>query len=394
MQNIVIDKSYAFVPAHRSQAWMWLLRLFTARRLRTIHGVVSLDCHGTDKLLASLAAGHGVLIAPNHSRPCDPDVVQEMTRHIGVYPLFMASWHLFMQSRLQRFVLRRLGAFSIYREGMDRTALNTAIDILAKGSRPLVVFPEGVVSRTNDHLNLLLEGTSFIARAAAKKRASATPPKQVVVHPVAIRYRYGGDVRPAIEPVLSEIEHRLSWRPQKQLPLEDRIAKVGLGLLALKEIEYLGQPRTGTLAERLQGLIEGLLVPLEKEWLKGQRDAHIVERIKKLRSAVVPDMAKPDMPQAERTRRWAQLTDMYVAGQLGCYPPDYLAAKPTPERLLETVERYEEDLTDKTRVHAPLHASATVGEAIVVNPNRERGGEDPVLAGIELQLKQMLGIAT
>jgi 1-acyl-sn-glycerol-3-phosphate acyltransferase len=394
MQNIVIDKPYKFVPASRSQAWMWLLRLFTPRRLRTIHGVVSVDCHGTDKLLASLAAGHGVLIAPNHSRPCDPDVVQEMTRRLGVFPLFMASWHLFMQSRLQTFCLRRLGAFSIYREGMDRTALNTAIDILEKGARPLVIFPEGVVSRTNDHLNVLLEGTSFIARAAAKKRASATPPGQVVVHPVAIRYRYGGDVRLAIEPVLSEIEHRLSWRPQKQLSLEERIAKVGAGLLALKEIEYLGQPQTGTLAERLHGLIEGLLVPLDKEWLKGQREPHVVERIKKLRAAVVPDMAKADMPQGERARRWGQLADIYVAGQLGCYPPDYLTSNPTPDRLLETVERYEEDLTDKARVHAPIHATTTVGDAIVVSPNRERGSDDPVLAGIERQLKQMLEIGS
>ncbi len=113
-----------------------------------------------------------------------------------------------------------------------------------------------------------------------------------------------------------------------------------------------------------------------------------------LRSAVVPEMARQDMSQAERSRRWRQLTDMYVAGQLACYPPNYLASAPTPERLLETVERYEEDLTDRTRGHAPLHATVTMGDAIVVNPNRERGGDDPVLVGIEQQLKTMLGIGT
>jgi 1-acyl-sn-glycerol-3-phosphate acyltransferase len=353
---------------------------------------VSVDCHGGDKLLASLAAGHGVLIAPNHCRPSDPDVVQIMAGQLGIFPYFMASWHLFMQSRLQTFIIRNLGAFSIYREGMDRTALNMAIDILEKSGRPLVIYPEGVLSRTNDHLNPLLEGTSFIARAAAKKRAAATPPGLVVVHPMAIRYRFGGDVRTAVEPVLTEIEHRLSWQPQKQLSLEARIAKVGVALLALKEIEYLGEPQPGTIAERLTRLIDGVLVPLEKEWLKGLRDPHVPERVKKLRSAVVPDMAKSDMPSAERARRWRQLADMYIAGQLGCYPPDYLTSNPTPERLLETVERYEEDLTDKTRIHYPLHATVTFGDAIVVSPNRERGGDDPVLVGIESQLKQMLGI--
>jgi 1-acyl-sn-glycerol-3-phosphate acyltransferase len=392
MQNVVIDKPYAFVPPYRSRAWMWLIQRLIPRRLRKSHGVMSVECHGLDKLLASIAAGQGVLITPNHCRPCDPDVVQVMARQAGICPFFMASWHLFMQSRLQTFILRRLGAFSIYREGMDRTALNMAIEILEKESRPLVIFPEGVVSRTNDHINPLLEGTSFIARGAAKKRAAATPPGQVVVHPMAIRYRFGGDVRIAVEPVLTDIEHRLSWQPQKQLSLEDRIAKVGVALLALKEIEFLGQPQTGTVAERLPKLIDGVLGPLEKEWLKGAQGAHVVERVKKLRSAVVPEMARQDMPQAERTRRWRQLTDMYVAGQLACYPPTYLASAPTPERLLETVERYEEDLTDTTRIHSPLFVTVTMGEAIVVNPNRERGGDDPVLVGIETQLKNMLGI--
>lgn len=392
MQNIVIDKPYAFVPPYPGQWWARLIQRTIPRRLRKLHGVLDVTCHGLDKLQASVAAGHGVLVAPNHCRPSDPEAMQEIGRQAGLVWYFMASWHLFMQSRLQTFILRRVGAFSIYREGMDRTALNTAIDVLAQASRPLVIFPEGVVSRTNDHLNPLHEGTSFIARAAAKKRAQATPPGQVVVHPLALRYRFTGDVRAAAEPVLTEIEHRLSWRPQKQLPLEARIGKVGGALLALKEIEYLGQPQSGPMGDRLARLIDAILTPLEAEWLKGKREAHVVGRVKGLRSAVLPDLVQKEISEAERARRWEQLADMYVAGQLACYPPQYLAEDPTPERLLETVERYEEDLTDACRVHAGWHLTATVGDAIVVSPTRERGGEDPVLTELERQLQRMLGI--
>jgi 1-acyl-sn-glycerol-3-phosphate acyltransferase len=392
MQNIVIDKPYQFVPPNRNPWWPWLFQRTLPRRLRKVDGVATVECRNSDKLRASLAAGHGVLLTPNHCRPSDPDVMGEYSRQNGLQPYYMASWHLFMQSRLQRFVMPRLGAFSIYREGMDRAALNLAIEILEKEARPLVIFPEGVVSRTNDRLNPLLEGTSFIARSAAKKRAAATPPGQVVVHPVAIRYRFGGDVRAAIEPVLTEIEARLSWRPQKHRTLEERIGKVGQALLTLKEIEYLAHAQPGTIGERLERLIDALLVPLEKEWLKGEREPHVLARVKRLRAAVLPDMVQKELPEAERARRWLQLADMYLAGQLGCYPPDYLAAKPTPERLLETVERYEEDLTDRCRVHYPMHVTVTVGDAIVVSPERQRGGEDPVMAGIERQLKDMLGI--
>ncbi len=63
------------------------------------------------------------------------------------------------------------------------------------------------------------------------------------------------------------------------------------------------------------------------------------------------------------------------------------------DRILETVERFEEDLTDKIRIHGPITAKITVGQAIEVNPAREgRGGDDPLLTAIETQLRQMLGI--
>jgi 1-acyl-sn-glycerol-3-phosphate acyltransferase len=394
MQNIVIDKPYKFVPPHRGRWWPWVLQRLLRPRLRRKYGIVSVECRGADKLLASRSAGQGIVLAPNHCRPSDPEVMHEMSRQVGLLPFVVASWHLFMQSRLQTFLLRRVGAFSLYREGMDRAALNMAIDIVEQGSRPLLLFPEGVVTRTNDRLNPLLEGVAFVSRAAAKKRAKATPPGQVVVHPLAIRYHFGGDVQRAVEPVLTEIEGRLSWRPQKQLTLEDRIAKVGQALLALKEIEYLGQAQVGGTGERLGRLIDALLVPLEKVWLKGEREPHVVGRVKRLRTAVLPDMVQGDLPEAERERRWAHLADMYLAQQLSCYPPDYLAAKPTPERLLETVERFEEDLTDQCRAYGPWRVTVTIGEAIVANPVRERGGEDPLLTELERQLQQLLGIHT
>ena len=97
-----------------------------------------------------------------------------------------------MGNKLQAFLLRRAGAFSIYREGMDKQAVQTSIEILETAERPLVIFPEGHISRTNDRLTPMLEGTALIARQAAKKRAKDN--KKVVVHPVAVRYSFPFDV--------------------------------------------------------------------------------------------------------------------------------------------------------------------------------------------------------
>jgi hypothetical protein len=212
-----------------------------------------------------------------------------------------------------------------------------------------------------------------------------------VVHPVAIRYFFDGSIEKTAPAVLRDIEHRLTWHPQDSLPLTDRIARIGGALLTLKEVEYFGAPQSGTVAERLDRLIDRLLVPLETEWVKGRREKEIVGRVKLLRTAIVPEMANGALSESELHRRWRHLTDMYLAQQLSCYPPDYLDANPTPERLLETVERFEEDMTDQARVHPPMRAVIEVGEAIEVSPERARGADgDPLMVAIREQLESML----
>ena len=318
-------------------------------------------------------------------------VLGPLSYEIGRPFYFVGSWHVFMQNRLQSFLLPRLGEFSIYREGWDREALQTAMRLTAEAARPLVVFPEGAISRHNDKLNHLMEGTALIARGAAKQRATAAPSGKVVVHPVAIRYVFDGDLNSAVPPVLRDIEHRLTWRHQEDLSIRDRIAKIGGALLALKEVEYLGAPESGPIPERIERLIDRLLVPLETEWVKGRREKEIVGRVKLLRTAIVPDMAAGKLPEPELQRRWRHLADMYLAQQLSCYPAEYLAGDPTTERVLETVERFEEDMTDRARAHSPMRAIVSVGEAIEVSPERSRGAEgDPLMGAIREQLESML----
>ncbi len=174
MQNVVIDKPYVPVPPARGRFWPWLLQKCARPYLNSVFGVTAVRVEGLERLKASLVVGDGIVLAPNHCRPYDPLVAQEMARQAGTTLFVLASWHVFMQNRWQAWFMRQSGAFSIYREGMDRTAMNTAIEIVAGAERPLLLFPEGVVSRTNDRLGSLMEGTSFIARAAAKRRAGST----------------------------------------------------------------------------------------------------------------------------------------------------------------------------------------------------------------------------
>jgi 1-acyl-sn-glycerol-3-phosphate acyltransferase len=393
MQEIVFEKPYSFIPPHRGNWWPSFIQRFRLIDfyLRRYHGVVSYECRGTDNLRRSLDQGYGIVLTPNHCRPADPIVMGFLARRAKTHVYAMAGWHLYQQHWFTGWAIRKMGGFSIYREGIDRKAINTSIEILGHAQRPLIIFPEGAVTRTNDRLQALLDGVAFIARAGAKKRSKVAPESKVVLHPVALKYLFQGDLAETLDPVLTEIEHRLSWRAHRERTLLERIGRIGRALLALKELEYFGAPQTGSLSERLEAMIDRLLGPLEGEWLGQRQHGPVVPRVKELRMKILPDMVRGGLSEEERQRRWDQLADIYLCQQVASYPPDYLVALPSVDRLLETVERYEEDLTDRVRVHGHLHVVIQVAAAIEVPAERDRQAVvDPLMTQIESVLQRML----
>ena len=393
MQNILVEKPYEFIPLYRSTFWSSFIQRFHLqdRWLRKAEGVVDYEVRGADHLRRSLDAGHGILLTPNHARAGDPVVMGWLAREVSCHVYAMASWHLFNQDRFTSWAIRRMGGFSVNREGVDRKAINTAIQVLDTAERPLIIFPEGAVTRTNDRLHALLDGVAFIARAAAKRRAKRVEGGRVVLLPVGLKYLFGGDLVKTVDPVLANIEQRFSWRPQRHLPLMERISRVGHALLCLKEVQYFGEPRSGSLEERLQGLIDQLLGPLEEEWLGVRQTGSVVPRVKALRIKIMPDMIGGALTSEERERRWTQLADIYLAQQVSCYPPDYLVSRPSVDRLLETVERFEEDLTDRVTIHGSLKVVIQVGTPVPVSPKRDRKAPvDPLMVEIEQSLQSML----
>lgn len=392
MQRVVIDEPYEFVPPVYSDWWPWMLRFYLRRYLRKAFGIHSVECRHVERLRASLAAGHSVILAPNHCRIGDPVVLGILGMEADCHLFAMASWHVFKQSRFQTFMTRRMGAFSVLREGSDRQAIDTAIDILVSRQRPLIMFPEGAITRHNDLIGEMMEGPSFIGRQAAKRLEKLGKPAGVVIHPVAIRYAFQGDLLQTLDPALSRLESRLSWQSQAHLSIVDRIGKLGHALLALREIEAFGEARHGNLYERAERLVNHLLSKLEANWKIGDTSGSVVARVKRIRTAILPDMVANKVTPEERARRWRDLADAYYAQQLSHYPRDYiLREKNLPERVVETVERFEEDFTDQMTRNEPFHTVIQVGEAIPVGTQRSRDDlGDPITVDIRRQLQTMM----
>jgi 1-acyl-sn-glycerol-3-phosphate acyltransferase len=393
MHYPIVAKPYRFVPPHAGRLWPALLRPAVPLLAWLYAGVRRVEIRGLEHLTESLTAGHGVMLCPNHPRRGDPLLVSRLSAVAGRPFHYMAAWYLFERlGAVSRWALRRCGAFSVHREGLDREALKSATRILAGGRRPLVVFPEGVVTRLNDRVCPLLDGPAFIARAAARQRAQASPAGRVVVHPVALKYYFRGDAHAVAERILDDLERRLTWRPQRHRPLVERVYQASRAVMALKEIELFGSTQEGTLPRRIAGYIDALLRPLADEWLGGAGGGSVAERVKRLRGAIVPDLAVGELGEAERARRWGHLSDIHTAQAASFYPGDYVASRPTAERILETLERFEEDTAGRCRVLRPFDVVLEVGESLPVTPERagRAGGEDPLTAHLLGRIQAML----
>jgi 1-acyl-sn-glycerol-3-phosphate acyltransferase len=391
MQPVVFDEPYEFIPPFYSDWGPHILRFYVRRYLKTSAGVVSVESRHVERLKESVAKKRSIMLAPNHCRLSDPMVLGVMALEVPTYLHAMASWHLFKASAFQKFMIRALGAFSVLREGNDRKSLETAIDILVQAKRPLIVFAEGALTKHNDIINEVMDGPTFLARQAAKRIKKAGEEREVVIHPVAIRYSFEGDLQKAVGKSLDELEARLSWQPKHNRTTFERIAKLGDAFLALKEIEYLGSARSGNIYDRAEQFVETVLRRVEDAWQQKDRTGGIISRVKRLRTLILADMVAGNITPEERERRWYDLAALYYAQQISHYPRDYIGPNQNlPERIIETVERLEEDFIDHSHLYGPWHAVVEIGEAIVVGPERDREGQNDPMVEVRRQMQTMM----
>ena len=141
--------------------------------LRRYYGIADVTVEGAEPLLDRFGPADGILLAPNHSHDSDPHVMMEVGRRAHRPFAFMAAWQIFRTHwGIDGWVLQRMGAFSVDREGCDRRAIRQAVEVLSSG-HALVVFPEGEIYHLNDRLTPLLEGVAFMALTAQRELEKA-----------------------------------------------------------------------------------------------------------------------------------------------------------------------------------------------------------------------------
>ena len=359
---------YEFIEPKVGRFWLWLGRLYARRTFMKQHKVAAVDVEGLDRLAPLLDRGDGVLIAPNHPDHADCGVMLDVGGRLNRPLYFMAAYQIFRgHAGLAKFMLPRIGAFPVDREGSDLRAFRTAVDILAKGKDPLVIFPEGEIYHVGDRVTPIREGAAAVATTAAKRAADRG--KTVHIVPMGIKYRFldGVDPMPALRAAMGRLEARFTWWPRDGHALVDRIYAYAEAMLGLKEMELLGATRAGSVKDRIAALRDALLDGLEDCHFGKRRDDTVPVRVKELRHACLEGLADASTTPERAAELRRDLYDIFVAVQLFSYPGDYLREAPTVERISETLTKFEQDiLTVEPEPYALRRAVVRLGEPIDV----------------------------
>ena len=380
MRRLRNDLPYTFRPPEIC-GWLRPLGLAINRavELKQKYRISKIQEEGFGRVSELNAAGHAVLLAPNHSDHSDPHVLMELAARHGMRALFMGAREIFEVNPAASWALQRMGVFSVDRDGPDLSAIKTAITLLEKGTDPLVIFPEGEIYHHHRRLDPLNEGVASILLKAAARLPEG---KDAFLVPVGLRFFHDPAVESTFCDRLSKLEDRIGWTPKPLMPVDERILRLGTGILALKETEYLGYAGSGNIHERLNHLCDTLLTLVESHYPRDAKAVTPPERVRALRFRIrrrLLDVEKPPTPD-EREMLLDDLDRVFTALQAHSYIGDYLLDDPTLDRRAETLLKLEEDLFGFPTYPMNRIARVIAGEPIPVS-EMLRSGELPAKGG-------------
>jgi hypothetical protein len=338
------DQPYRDFPPKDIAAWRWLLGWYNRERfLPRAKRITELAVHGADTLRQSRGPGDRLVLMPNHPTHADAAVVLEACRRAGLTTQMMAAYDVFLRSKLDAFVMRRLGAFSVDREGSDARAMKTAMGVLEKGKHALVVFPEGNVYLEADRVTPFSDGAAFLALRAARQLKEQG--RRVLVVPVSIKATHVTDCRPLVAERLRALAKTAEVELANGCTPIEAMRQIGVALLHRNlKMRGLDTPEADELSE-LIGHAGGVVMDrLEtKLAVRPKPGATLQERVRKARQVIHEVRTDPQrVADHAAAATWAD--EAMLALRLASYSDRYAASRPTLDRVEETSEKLAEDL--------------------------------------------------
>ena len=263
----------------------WGIRRSIRRKLRV--NEVEIPDEDLDRLRK--LKGQRCLVTPSHSGGFEPHIIMYLSKLLGDSYNYVAAMELFRQSVIARFLLPRMGVYSIIRGAVDRPSFSMTRKLLADGKRWLVVFPEGETVWQNGIVIPFQQGVFQLAFKAFEDAKKADEQAHLYCIPIAIKYVYQNEMYPEIDESLQRLESRLALEhASSEMTRYQRLRRVADAVVAANEKSHGFQaPEDSSLDERAQKLKAFAVERLEQQLgIKRSKGQALMDRIRTLFNTV------------------------------------------------------------------------------------------------------------
>jgi hypothetical protein len=280
-------------------------------------------------------------------------IVKEDFNYIAAREVF--DW----EHGLNGWLLQHVGAYSVVRGAADRESFKMTRKVLSEGKKKLVLFPEGEISRQNDTLMALESGATqltFWGVEELQKKISKPDERiePLYLTPIALKYIFDADIRPALRKTLTMLENRLGLNNSSG-DFYPRLRAISAKLLATMEQEYgLKATAEATTNDRIQTLRKHILNSIAAQLhIALPPNAKPLECVRILRNAMdefvyIDDTIKSEYHRKIHEEKAATIKGFYrdldrVVNFIVIYE-GYFREQNTQERFADVLERLETEV--------------------------------------------------
>ena len=377
---------YQFIPPEESTWALDLIRHITPYYFPLVLNIKRWRFPGLENLMESYRKGAGILLCSNHQSGQDPFVLGKLAEASGRWFHFLASHHLFKQSELMGELLRRMGAYSIFRDGPDLVSVKKTVGMLREGRRSVLVFPEGTYFKQNDRVAPLQDGVSLMLRLAMKGT-----PRPIRLHAVAIKYWFLEDPMPDLRQKWSRMQREWGIKDdsgEDDLSRLEGVLRQGVKrLLGPAATDFAGKGEGGSDFDSSLRALLAIEFGVKESTSEATMSA-IWTVIRKRRQELIRKLSQTQGDfEAEEEVQDRLLSLLHWENALSL-SMDYVREKPTVERVWETFARLEESFSDReSPFPKPVEAVVCVGEGIDMATQAKDLGLDPQDGGFAFSLR-------
>ncbi|MCB1216261.1 1-acyl-sn-glycerol-3-phosphate acyltransferase [bacterium] len=357
---------YKYTTPKHNWWMMGLARLAAPLGLGLITHVDRVELGRDDREILRGLREQRVILAPNHPS-FEPAVMMHLSTLLLTEFNYLVAREWF-DFPLQRFICRRIGAFTVRRGMRDAASGNATVELLTSGRRWLVIFPEGENYYFNDLVLPFLPGAARFGYQAQQSLLDNGSGESVHIVPLAVRYHFRGNVDHLIRRSLSRLEDRLSLDGAGSLL--ERVRRLTQQVLEINERLYGLMPDEGAeLDGRIARLRESVLSDIERRLAIGELDPELPlrNRLRKLFVAVsrLRSSAGSEYESQLLERRAISLKEeLQRVLEFVAIQGRYLDDDPSAERCLDLLCRFEREVLGQMRFYGPRTARLGVGRPL------------------------------